>query len=428
MKPAIAPADYLPSIDDLDSAIVNLAARINAANYELLVLIRRFDERAGWLKWGFLNCADWLHWRCDLSIGAAREKVRVAHALKMLPAISASFQLGELSYSKVRALVRVADRDNENELLAFAVKTTASRVEERCRELRCGRAASIDEANNAHARRSLLLRRDPDRGMMTLTVELPLEVGGLIDKALDRARDDDPHQGPECAEDSWSARQADALVTIVRDYLAGGRSEAAVSSPEYQVTIHVDQTALTSNKGRSGLPVESVKRIACDSDKVVILEDSDGEPLSIGRKTRIVPAAIKRALWSRDKGCVFPGCCNKRFVDAHHVQHWSAGGETSLGNLVLLCTRHHRLVHEGGFSIDKDYLDRWMFKRPDGIAVPDCGYKPEDMVDEDIDIAEEITCVNDSAESYLTSREKLVRLPIPPPSLMDFASVPAMRS
>jgi hypothetical protein len=85
-------------------------------------------------------------------------------------------------------------------------------------------------------------------------------------------------------------------------------------------------------------------------------------------------------------------------------------------------------VHEGGFSIDKDYLDRWMFKRPDGIAVPDCGYKPEDMVDEDIDIAEEITCVNDSAESYLTSREKLVRLPIPPPSLMDFASVPAMRS
>lgn len=100
MKPAIAPVDHLPDIDDLDRAIVNLAARINAANYELLVLIRRFDERAGWLKWGFLNCADWLHWRCDLSMGAAREKVRVAHALKALPAISASFQLDRWMFKR----------------------------------------------------------------------------------------------------------------------------------------------------------------------------------------------------------------------------------------------------------------------------------------------------------------------------------------
>lgn len=425
MKPAIAPVDRLPSIDDLDRAIVNLAARINAANYELLVLIRRFDERAGWLKWGFLNCADWLHWRCDLSMGAAREKVRVAHALKALPAISASFQLGRLSYSKVRALVRVASRDNEDDLLAFALKTTASRVEERCRELRCGTVASIDDANNAYARRSLLLRRDPDRGMMTLTVELPLEAGELIDKALDRARDD-LHQGAECAEDSWSARQADALVAVARDYLAGGRCEAGTTSPEYQVTVHVDQTALSEGKGRSGLPVESVKRIACDSDKIIILENRGSEPLSVGRKTRVVPAAIKRALWSRDKACVFPGCCNTRFVDAHHVQHWSAGGETSLDNLVLLCTRHHRLVHEGGYRIEKDYLDRWMFMRPDGIAVPSCGYRPEDTIDDGIEFTEEINCVHDSAESYLSGWKNSIELPIPPPSLMNFSSIPTI--
>ena len=97
-------ADRRLAIDELDKSIVNLSARINASTYELLVLIREFDERAGWLKWGLENCTQWLHWRCDLSRCAAREKVRVAHALKALPEISAAFSKGTLSYSKVRGL------------------------------------------------------------------------------------------------------------------------------------------------------------------------------------------------------------------------------------------------------------------------------------------------------------------------------------
>lgn len=417
MKPAESTPEHLPDIDDLDRAIVRLSARINAAGYELLVLVRRFDERAGWLKWGFTNCADWLHWRCDLSIGAAREKLRVAHALKGLPAIAASFESGALSYSKVRALIRVAHRGNEDELLSFAMKTTAARVEERCRELRCGAADSVSDANRAHANRSLRMSRDPERGTMCITVELPLEQGELIDKALNCARDDD--SGPEYAEEGWSARQADALMVIAKDYLAGGQREISGSSPDYQVTVHVDQSALSQGKGRSGLPLESVKRITCDSDKVMIIEDADGEPLSVGRKTRIVPAAIKRALWSRDNGCRFPGCNNKRFVDAHHIRHWSAGGETSLGNLMLLCTRHHRLVHEGGYCIERDYLDRWMFKRPDGMSVPACGYHTADRVDDDVEPGREINCVHDSAESYLSDREKAVVLQFRPPDKPD---------
>ncbi|HLU04911.1 MAG TPA: DUF222 domain-containing protein, partial [Woeseiaceae bacterium] len=140
------------TIDDLDRAIVSLAARINSASHDLLVLIRRFDERGGWLRWGFHSCADWLHWRCDLSLSAAREKVRVAHALKTLPSIAMSFAKGELSYSKVRALTRVADYGNEDALLTFALHTTAARVEERCRELRCGTEASTGDAVQAHAR------------------------------------------------------------------------------------------------------------------------------------------------------------------------------------------------------------------------------------------------------------------------------------
>ena len=115
-----------------------------------------------------------------------------------------------------------------------------------------------------------------------------------------------------------------------------------------------------------------------------------------------MPRAIKRAQWSRDKGCVFPGCSHKRFVDAHHIQHWSAGGETSLCNLLLLCTRHHRLVHEGGFSIAKDYLDRSYFRRPGGIAVPHFGYRIEDTLDDDIDTHGVLLELNPSAEGLPT--------------------------
>ena len=378
-------ANRQPAIDELDLAIVKLAARINAASYELLVLVRRFDERGGWLKWGFSNCSEWLHWRCDLSLSAARERVRVAHALKTLPAIAASFSRGELSYSKVRALTRVARPDNEEALKAFAMNTTAARVEERCRELRCGTSDSISEANRSYANRSLRIKRDPVHGTMTITVEVPLEAGELLDKALDKAREESASSSPEFTEESWPAQQADALVAMANTYLTGQRETSIGSAEHYQVTVHVDRSALTDGHGRSGLPVESVRRLCCDGETVVIVENENGEPLNVGRKSRTVPTAIKRALWARDKGCNFPGCTNRRFVDAHHIQHWSAGGETSLDNLMLLCSRHHRLVHEGGFSITKDYLDRWYFKRPDGQAVPNCGYRLEDTLDDDID-------------------------------------------
>jgi hypothetical protein len=169
------------------------------------------------------------------------------------------------------------------------------------------------------------------------------------------------------------------------------------------VTVHVDHTALAEGKGRSALPIESVRRIACDGVAVVVVEDENGEPLSVGRKSRIVPTAIKRALWARDRGCRFPGCGHTRYVDAHHVKHWSAGGETSLTNLMLLCTQHHRLVHEGGFRIEKDYRDRWFFKRPDGRAVPACGYRAENMRDDDVDAAAEYLHSHASAEGFLAS-------------------------
>jgi hypothetical protein len=371
------------SIEELDRNIHSLCTRINAATYELLVLVREFDERAGWLKWGSQNCAEWLAWRCDLSMTTAREKVRVAHALKTLPEIAGAFAVGELSFTKVRALTRVANRDNEQQLLEFALRHTAVTVADRCRELRCGSETSIGTAERAWANRSLRIRRDRERSMMTITVDLPLDTGELLEKALDKARDDEVLQMPDLADTVWSTRQADAFVNLVTGYLSGEQDEGR-SNDNYVVTVHVDQAALANGNGRSALPIESVKRLCCDSKAVVITENEGGEPLSIGRKSRIIPKGIERAVRARDNNCcTFPGCDNHRYLHSHHVEHWSNGGETSLENLMSLCTKHHTLVHEGGFRIEKDFQDRWYFMRPDGIAVPPCGYDSRDLIDEE---------------------------------------------
>jgi hypothetical protein len=389
-------------IDELDQNILALCTRINAATYELLVMIREFDERAGWLQWGLDNCADWLAWRCDLSMTTAREKVRVAHALKQLPKISKAFAAGELSYAKVRAMTRVAGRESEGELLAFAQRHTAVTVAERCGELRCGQESSIGTAERAWANRSLRIRRDRERNFMTITIELPLDAGELLDRALDKARDDEVLEIPDLVDTSWSVRQADAFVNVLHGYLSGNGGS---TSDNHCVTIHVDESALAGNNGRAAVPLESVKRHCCDGHAVVITETSDGEPLSIGRKSRIIPKAIERAVRARDNNyCTFPGCNNHRFLECHHVEHWANGGETSADNLLLLCAIHHTLVHEGGFRIDKDFQDNWAFFRPDGIAVPEVGYVSR--MDE-----------YPPAGALLSTGESLVREPLPPPYL-----------
>ena len=221
MSPVNSADSTVFSIDDLDHAILSCAARMNAATHDMLLLIRQFDERGGFLRWGLDNCAEWLAWRCDLSLVTAKEKIRVAHALKMLPAISESFSQGDLSYTKVRELTRVAHQENEQSLLDFALKTTATNVAQRCRELRMGDKASVDTAARAYANRSLSIRRDPHRGTMIVSIELPLDTGKLLEKALDKARDNEVPERPDLTDTSWSARQADAFVNMVTGYMSG---------------------------------------------------------------------------------------------------------------------------------------------------------------------------------------------------------------
>ena len=403
----------LTPIEDLDHSILNLCTGINAATYELLLMIREFDERGGCLKWGLDCTAKWLAWRCDLSMATAREKVRVAQALKHLPSISAAFSTGELSYSKVRSLTRVANGENEEDLVAFALRNTASHVAEYCRELRMGTPDSLGVAERAFSNRSLRVRRDADRGVMFVSVELPLEAGELIEKALDKARDDECLTIPDLVDTSWSKRQADAFVTMLKEYLQDDSKETRSSSDNFLVNIHVDQSALAGGVGRSSVPIETVKRLCCDGHAVVMTETKDGEPLSIGRKSRVVPKGIERAVRARDNNtCRFPGCRNKRFVDIHHIEHWANGGETAVEQLMLLCSKHHTLIHEGGFRIEKDFQDHWTFFRPDGIAVPEIGYHAIDMLDDEVGYEDQgERYANPPRGGLLNAVEKLVNEP-----------------
>ena len=216
---------------------------------------------------------------------------------------------------------------------------------------------SVDDARRARARRSLSVWRKPERGTVMISVELPEADGEVVVRAIERAvQAGDVAQGPEFPANGWHAQQADALVAVAKSYLAGGAGASGVSctADHYQVVVHVDESALRGGPGRSDLPRATIERLTCDGSIVWVVDDERGRPVGVGRKRRTVPPALRRALWARDRGCRFPGCHNRRFVDSHHVQHWAHGGETTLDNLALLCTHHHVLVHEGAIEVHRD--------------------------------------------------------------------------
>ncbi|MDC1286422.1 HNH endonuclease [Gammaproteobacteria bacterium] len=388
--PAPKTPDSLARADALEREITDLCAQINAASYRLLQLVAELDNEAPWGAWGLTSCAHWLNWRCGIGMNAAREKVRVAHALRELPQISASFATGELSFSKVRAVTRIADPENEKELLDLARHATAAQVEKLVRAYRgVERQAQREQAAVQYAARELTYYHDDD-GSLVIRARLPAEEGAVVLQALNAAMDARYAEHSEAESDDVTAvtseipdrlanrfaqRRADALTTMAETTLRNG-PEPLSPAERYQVVVHVTaETLAGDNVGRceldngQGLALDTVRRIACDSSLLRITEDDVGNPLDIGRKTRAVPPAMQRALRSRDGGCRFPGCTHQRFVDAHHIRHWADGGDTSIDNLVLLCRHHHRLVHEDGFGVERTANSRIRFSRPDGPVI-----------------------------------------------------------
>jgi Domain of unknown function (DUF222)/HNH endonuclease len=367
------------SLGQLADEIATLASHIYAGTCRWLELVGELDRRGSWADWGCASCAEWLAWRCALLPRAAREHVRVARRLPGLPLVHAAFARGELSYAKVRALTRVAEADSEAELLRLARVLTAAQLE---RAVRVYRRVTASEANALHADAHLVTCWDED-GSLVIHGRLAPEDGALFVLALDRARaalseavrergSAEPRPGPTSAE---------ALVAVADAALACGHDRS--SGDRYQVVVHVDADTL-ANDGEGGCALadgpsiapETARRLACDAS-VVGISERNGKTMRVGRKTRTIAPALRRALSARDRRCRFPGCENHRFVDVHHIRHWAHGGPTKLDNLVLLCRRHHRLVHEGGYRID----ERLRFYDPWGKHIPSAARPPPGDVD-----------------------------------------------
>jgi hypothetical protein len=368
------------SLVELEEELATLASHIYAGTCRWLELVGELDRRGEWAESGCGSCAEWLAWRCALLPRAAREHVRVARRLPELPRVHAAFARGELSYAKVRALTRVADAGSEEELLELARVMTAAQLE---RAVSAYRRVTTADANDLHEDAHLTTFWDAD-GSLVIRGRLAPEEGALFLRALEAARDSLWEQARKAergsAEPRRGPRSAEALVALADAALASRGDRAG--GERYQLVVHVDADAL-ANDGEGGcalddgpaLAPETARRLACDAS-LVAFGERNGESVRVGRKTRVIPPALRRALRARDRGCRFPGCENRRFVDAHHVRHWARGGETRLANLVLLCRRHHRLVHEGGYGIDERlrFYDPWgrrlprVFRPPPGDA------------------------------------------------------------
>lgn len=497
----------------LGREMFELTAHISAAEARFFELLAEFDRDELWRCSGCHSAAHWLTWQCGFGEVAARERVRVARALDALPKISAAFRRGEVSYSKVRELTRVARPESENALLEVALHGTAAHVQKVvARHSRAERLLASADAVEQFRQRYVRYRHDDD-GTVVIEARLPAEIGEVVMRAIDaavevlyrqaaereceasesranvvsggddgRAQQTDSHVvnadvpagTSACADDGaialqqtetaatsadnleptelrnvpagtqgdvsagtqsdvsaetqarrtseglpglilapsssalessrgmrepLAARRADALRLLAENFLSapdGGRVDT--SADRYQVVVHISQALLSgaheSEQPRSGsfhigsgrsplvscelddgrvLAIETARRLACDATLVGIIEDGNGEPLNVGRRTRAISPALRRALRARDGGCRFPGCGHSRFTHAHHVVPWAKGGETSLRNLLTLCTFHHMLVHEGGYSIERFDDGSFAFFSPDGERLPETG-------------------------------------------------------
>ena len=412
---ALPPLNNPLSYDEtLGQEITLLAGQMNALNHRLITLIAEFDVRKGWNVDGTVrSCAHWLNWKCGIALGASREKVRVAHCLQQLPLIDASFASGEISYSKVRAMSRVATPENEDFLLMIARYGTASHVEKVVAKYKSVQAKNEDAQEAVQENdRKLVYYQDHD-GMWIIHAKLPSEAGALVVKAIEAVaaplqlekqqemQDTQKSVSAETFADAIEEEQAthfqdllqhtraDALVAIAEHFLATADQKAEFKglkgSERCQVMLHVDINTLRERRrvnhfanqhcntdDKHWLSPRTAKRLSCDASLVTVLEDEQGRVLNIGRRARTVPPAITRALNIRDKTCRVPGCCESRYVDAHHIKHWADGGDTSLDNLVTLCRVHHRQLHQGCFtiSVEKTASDQQLvFATPAGREV-----------------------------------------------------------
>jgi hypothetical protein len=322
------------------------------AQQRLLSLIVEADRRESWRDSGVRDLAHWLSIRYGISWWKARRWIVAGHALEELPRLSEALASGELGLDKVVEVARFANAETEADLIAWAGRVSVGAIRHRGDVWARSEREEIVDAERARTLSWWWLDEERRFG---LHAELPAAQGAIVAKAIERMADQVPRMPGE--EDDWfmEARRADALVALCSAHVASDQDPDRAT-----VVVHAQLAGLEDGsggceiEGGPAIHVETVRRLLCNGRVQTIVEDAAGEVLGFSRISREPSAWMLRQIRYRDRECRFPACGARQFTEAHHVKWWRDGGRTDLDNLVLICSFHHRLVHEHGWSVERD--------------------------------------------------------------------------
>ncbi|MGZ4154256.1 MAG: DUF222 domain-containing protein [Actinomycetota bacterium] len=333
-------------------AIDDAHARVSCAQRDLLSLIAEVDRRDAWQDSGARDTAHWLAMRYGVSSWKAHRWIAAAYALERLPELSEALGRGELGIDKVAELARFAVPENACDLIRWARGVSCATVRQRGD---LATRVSVEEVAEVERARSLSWWYFDEGRRFGLEAELPAAQGAIVAQALERVSQGVPVMPGEADDCFTSARRADALVA-----LCSARVAADPDQDRASVIVHAQLDGLVHDTGGCEIedgPVvhpETVRRLMCNARVQTVLEDRAGNVLGLGRMSREPTAWMIRQVRYRDRGCRFPGCGTRAFTQAHHIVWWRNGGRTDLANLMLICSFHHRLVHEHGWSVDRE--------------------------------------------------------------------------
>jgi hypothetical protein len=349
----------------------------------LLSFIAEAERRALWWDEGARDLAHLLAMRYGISDWKARRWLAAAQALESLPRLSEAFSSGYLGIDKVVELTPMATPENEERLIRWAQRVPSGRIRDEA-ELAARRAREETEAIERERRLDWWFHDEGRR--FSLVADLPAAEGAVVAGAIERIADARPASPEDDEFASAESRRADALVALAQ---GGGGAGKGAARPTMIIHVPVGDDAGVPRREHAGepltgrdepmlthggfrmqrggiIPPETLARLLCSARVQGVAEDQAGDVVRLGRISRDPPDWMVRQLHFRDHGCVFPGCGARRFAQAHHVRWWSAGGRTELRNLVLLCSTHHKLVHEFGWSLTRRETGTVRWYRPDG--------------------------------------------------------------
>ena len=412
----VGPSAALATVDDraLERLVTSGAARLAAEMCRWLDLVAELVVRRVWAEQGARTPAVWLSWAVGVSSSTARDHVRVALRLRELPQVREAFASGRTSYSKVRAICRVAVAETEAELLMWSQMATGADMERIVTGFRTAQRG-VHPSPAADPRCGAWLR-DRGDGSSEVVIRLPderaqaLHAGAqrlvdLEEAELRRAGDGDtrepersaPADSADSAESALvaavahqdrprSARLADVILSAVQAAVAAGGADTT-GADRHTLVVHVDADDLEAPDAgpsvdhRAGGTAETrygvmpwlsrrvLRRLACEAGVVLVATRGDGTPIDVGHRQRRLTTALRRALLARDRSCRFPGCGARRHLHGHHIRHWADGGPTDLANLAVVCSFHHRYLHEHDIDIELRPGGAHEFVFPDGRRV-----------------------------------------------------------